>query len=441
MANFQSNLLTKNNIFPLNSFPFNLNMFDNLSSIQYKGISSPRMPIDRDNSINLIKFIYLFKDNFIFKEVGQKSEGIHWYSIENKNKENEIFNNINKKCCKKGRIKNSFYNQKKENIYKNNYLINSNEFKNNKNKINNSIKEKQNLEPIPPKSIASIINNEIQNNNDFKTINNIIANNIDAIIYYNSIRNNNMQLPSFNHYNQKQNINLLNFGPINYYDFPKINELNPYTIFKNTSNIYKINKNISINGMKILDPNRKVHSASDDDNILRKIQVHFLSFIISFTNDVICTFSKEKDIPLFKNLDYKIKKVVNHKSIENLKKKTISEILQFKVSPKMKICDESVNRRIFAIIWARLPLLHKFLQTNYLTFFKDYYYDIKNKKIEVNGIEIQLSSKTKTFNDLIEKNSNYKEKIKYVAINYFLNCYKRIKKPNFRTQIYNNKEA
>ena len=244
-------------------------------------------------------------------------------------------------------------------------------------------------------------------------------------------------MPFFIDYNKINNINELNYKPINY-DFQKFDNSKSY-IFTNTSNIYKINKNISKNGMKILDPNRRIHSASDDDNILRKIQVHFLTFIISFTNDVILTFSKDKDIPLFKNLDYQIKKVVNHKFVENLKKKTISEILQFKVSPKMKISDESVNRRIFAIIWTRLPSLHKFLQTNYLTFFKEYYY-IKNKINEVNGVEIQLSSRTKTFNDLIEKNFKFKEKIKYVAINYFLNCYKRIKKPNFKTQLYNNKE-
>lgn len=426
MANFYNNVLAKNRLYLLNTFPITLNSFDNLAFIQYNGSSIPRIPIERDNSIHLDELLYLFKDNVESGEIQTKIEGNNCYSIGNQSKENKIFNNINKNVCKKGRIKNCFSNQKKEIFSKNNYLIYSNEYINNKNNI--LIKEKQHLELLPPQSIVSIINNEIKNKNDFKTINNIISKNIDSISNYNYIKNYNMQFPVFIDYNKINNLNLINFGPINY-DFPKIDDTNP----KFTSNVYKINKNISSKkGMKILDPNRRVHSALDDDNVLRKIQVHFLTFIISFTNDVICTFNNDKDIPLFKNLDYQIKKVVNHKFVENLKKKTISEILQFKVSPKMKISDESVNKRIFQIIWAKLPSLHEFLQTNYLTFFIDYYYNKNNKNIEVNGKEIQLSSRTKTFNDLLEKNYRYKEKIKYVAINYFLNSYKRIKKPNFK---------
>lgn len=436
MANLYNNLLPKDKIFSLKSFSNNLNMFDRLSIIQYKGISIPRIPMERDNSINLVNALYSFKENIESNEIGKKGEETLCFSNGNKYKNNEIFNNINKNIYKRGRIKNCILQQKKENINKNNYLINSNEFKNNKNKINILLKEKEYLELLPPQDIVSIINNETKNNNDFKVINNIISNNIDLILsHYNS--KNNTKFSFFNNYNIINNINILNFNfePNN---FPKINDSDS-SLYTNTSNIYKINKNISKNGMKILDPNRRIHSASDDDNILRKIQVHFFSFIINFTNDVISTFSNDKDTPLFKNLDYQIKKVVKHSYVENLKKITISEILKFKVSPKMKTSDESVNKRIFNIIWAKFPSLHKFLQTNYLTFFIEYYYNSKNKKIEVNGIEIQLSNKTKTFNNLVEKNYKHKEKIKYVTINYFLNSYKRKKKPNFKTQIYNNK--
>ena len=435
MATFYNTLFHKNMFVLLNSFPIGLNMFDNLPFIQYEGISISRIPMDRDNSINLIKGLYSINENIEINEIVKKSEGNFSFSKGNINRENEIFNNINKNIDQIGRIKNCIFIQKKENINKNNYLINSNEFKNNKNKKNILLKENEYLEPIPPQSIVSIINNEIKNNNnnDFNTINNIISNNIDLILKYNSIKNINIQFSFYNDYIKK--INFFNVESINY-DNPKINNSCTYK-FTNTFNIYKMNKNISKNGMRILDPNRRIHRASDDDNILRKIQVHFLSFIINFTNDVICTFSKDKDIPLFKNLDYKIKKVVNHKFVEYLKNQKINEILKLKVSPKMKISDESVNRRIFNIIWAKLPSLHKFLQTNYLDFFQEYYYNTKNKKIEVNGIEIQFSIKTKTFNDLINKNYKYKEKIKYVAINYFLNNYKRIKKPKFKTLMYN----
>ena len=36
--------------------------------------------------------------------------------------------------------------------------------------------------------------------------------------------------------------------------------------------------------------NKKIHSALDDDNILRKIQVHYISFITNFINDIIRVF-------------------------------------------------------------------------------------------------------------------------------------------------------
>ncbi len=160
---------------------------------------------------------------------------------------------------------------------------------------------------------------------------------------------------------------------------------------------------------------------------MRKIQVHFLSFVINFVNDVIKTFVNNKNVPLFKNLDYKIKKTVNRKSVENLKSKKLAEILQLKVSPKMKIHDESVNKIIYNKICDICPFMADFLQISYLSLFKDYYYN-KSKIFEINGKVIQLSKKTQTFHDLMEKNNSHKDKLKYITINYFLNSSKRYKK-------------
>ena len=87
---------------------------------------------------------------------------------------------------------------------------------------------------------------------------------------------------------------------------------------------------------------RHIHSAIDDDNILRKIQVHFLSFLVSFTNDYIDALStniEKKNIIHFKHLDYKYKKIINHESIEKMKASNIGQILQIRASPKNKGCD------------------------------------------------------------------------------------------------------
>ena len=81
---------------------------------------------------------------------------------------------------------------------------------------------------------------------------------------------------------------------------------------------------------------KKPHTAEDNDNILRKIQVMFLSFIISFTNDIVTSLSDDKTVPLFKDLDYQIKKKVNHKFVEKIKTKKLEYIFKLMITPKIK---------------------------------------------------------------------------------------------------------
>ncbi len=104
----------------------------------------------------------------------------------------------------------------------------------------------------------------------------------------------------------------------------------------------------------------------------------------------------------------------------------------------MKFHDESVNKNIYNSICSLSPFMREFLQRDYLSLFKEYYYN-KNRLFIVNGQIIPISSKAKTYIDLINKNFAYKEKIKikYIVINYFLNKYKRLKKPNFKISVMN----
>ena len=145
--------------------------------------------------------------------------------------------------------------------------------------------------------------------------------------------------------------------------------------------------------------------------------------------------TQDKNIPLFKNLDYKIKKIVNHKSVETLKNKTIGEILQSRVSPKIKVNHENANKNTYNTILQKYPLIRDYFQKNYVSLFREYYCN-ENKIFVFNGKNIQLSNKTKTFRDLVLKNYKYAERLKYVSINYILNSYKRIKKPNFKTHYF-----
>ena len=64
--------------------------------------------------------------------------------------------------------------------------------------------------------------------------------------------------------------------------------------------------------------------------------------------------------------------------------------------------------------------LTNYLDKNYLSLFKEYYYN-KNKLFLVNGKIIQLSKKTKIFNDLIKKDYRHKDNLQNLAIRKYLN--------------------
>ena len=164
--------------------------------------------------------------------------------------------------------------------------------------------------------------------------------------------------------------------------------------------------------------------------------MHYLSFIINFVNDIIKSMINMKNPPLFKFLAYEIKKNVNSKYVYELKSKNISDILQLKVSPKIKIHDESANKKIYQKVIDICPFLNDFFQQNYLKFFKDYY--CRNNTIfEVNGKTIQISSRTKSFIDLIKKYDKYKNNLKYIAAKYSMNTYKKKDNNIFSTKNIN----
>ena len=315
-------------------------------------------------------------------------------------------------------------------------------------------KEEKNNSLIPPERFISLFNDIYDDDinmkdTNYNTINNIILNNLYEIklLISNDIyktknymiqpKNNciETEYPYLPYYYIEPNIRTFYSSYIN-----KINSSNKCIkpLFKVKAHSLADNEEIpkitsvlrTKRGRKEKKCNKKIHHAYDDDNILRKIQVHFLSFLTNYTNDVIRTFGNNRKVPYFRNIDYEIKKTVNHRYVEKLKSLCIAELLQLRVSPKMKNHDESVNKEIYQTVITSFPFMYGFLQRSYLSLFKEYFYN-KNKIFIVNGKLISLSIKTKTFNDLINKNYAYREKLTSIAINFFLNHYKRYKKPNF----------
>ena len=178
-------------------------------------------------------------------------------------------------------------------------------------------------------------------------------------------------------------------------------------------------------GRKALKESKRQHNALDQDNIIRKIQVHFLSFIIYFCNDLIQTFLPLNKDLCFKNIQYELKKTVNHAYIEKLKSKNIGDILQLKASPKNKKFNGNINKSTFDKICSLNPFLKKFFEMSYLDMFNNYYCQTQ-REIDVSGYKVKLSQRTRLFIDLITKNLSSGEKIKEIAEEYFINKKKNI---------------
>lgn len=174
---------------------------------------------------------------------------------------------------------------------------------------------------------------------------------------------------------------------------------------------------------------RHKHSALDDDNILRKIQVHFFTFLVSFTNDYIdaitSNLNNTKNKLHFKQIDYNIKKTINHESIEKMKLSNIGQILQSRASPKNKTCEDNINKIIYESLCKQFPdLKENYFNKLFKEFFIEYYYKKNDNPLIINGYKVYLSDKTNTFNKLLQKNINYSIKFKKVAAYFYLDIKK-----------------
>ena len=178
-------------------------------------------------------------------------------------------------------------------------------------------------------------------------------------------------------------------------------------------------------GRKAAKESKRQHNALDQDNIIRKIQVHFLSFIIYFSNDLIVSFLPAYKNLSFKNIQYELKKTVNHAYIENLKSKNIGDILQMTASPKNKKFSGNINRITYEKVCQLNPYLKEFFEMSYLDMFNNYYCQ-NQREINIGGYMVVLSQRTRLFKDLIEKNLSSAEKIKEIAEEYFINKKKNI---------------
>ena len=144
----------------------------------------------------------------------------------------------------------------------------------------------------------------------------------------------------------------------------------------------------------------KIHDKHTVDNLLRKIQVHYLTFIVQFLNEILKFLNFKQR---FLGFTYKFKMNVNKKFFNSLKTKTIGDIIITQVSIKYKKVALNINKNVYEQTkWNKI--LNKIYFENYLLFFRKVYFKseriINLKEYGLNQ-KLILSEKAKMYKDLI----------------------------------------
>lgn len=167
---------------------------------------------------------------------------------------------------------------------------------------------------------------------------------------------------------------------------------------------------------KTTDIERNEHDSNSYDNIITKIQVHFLNFLISFLNDAIDSiFEKNKNIHFVK-FNYAEKSNRKNEHLTKMKSSTIKDLLlNIDISRKYKKFEKNINKKLVEKL-DQFPFFQQVFKMNFLKLFY-YYYNNKQpfeQKLLIFDQEIILSGKTKSFYNLLDKNQELEENIMYV---------------------------
>ena len=161
--------------------------------------------------------------------------------------------------------------------------------------------------------------------------------------------------------------------------------------------------NLIINQDNNIKSKKPCHDRNKPDNLIRKIQVHYISFIRSFMNEITKYLNLDKQ---FLKIAYKIKKDVHKNKLKEIKQKTLEDIISSEISSKYLKNDKRHNELIIKDL-SKNELLKNILSQNYLTFFRKVYYK-SNKRINLKQFgsedkEINLSDNVEMFKDFLKK--------------------------------------
>ena len=300
------------------------------------------------------------------------------------------------------KINNSvFQSTYEELLYYNDYKIMKNNSIGKNSKGNNSIENNSNI-----LKINSIGNNSIENNN--------------IMLKNSSIENNNNMLKNSSIENDTLGNKLIeNIIIENKKDILKINSIGNNSIEKiSIENKSMENNSIENNKnhekIQFLNKKRGRHNKYSTDNIFRRINVHYLKFLILFLNEVLKILKIEGE---FKDINYSFKRNLNKTKFSQIKKEALIYFLQLDNNGKYK--NKNFNKKLYTQIenncknnCGNYMVLNKLMSKSFIEIFKDIY--IKNKKdIIFEGLTLHIH---KNFDDFLENedvkgDELYKKKI------------------------------
>ena len=158
---------------------------------------------------------------------------------------------------------------------------------------------------------------------------------------------------------------------------------------------------------------RKEHTGKDFDNMLVKIQNHYLSFLIKFSNDVSASVLGDEYKYIFKNIDRSCKINIKYDYLNRIKSEPIENILKLDINNKYQYYNKNNNSESFDKLCKESKWLkNKYFKMNYLDLF-NYYYNKGNilKEVNIEGKNISLSKNTETFYHLKGKCKDQEESL------------------------------
>lgn len=176
------------------------------------------------------------------------------------------------------------------------------------------------------------------------------------------------------------------------------------------------------------------------DNILIKIQCHYMTFIIKFVNNVLDFLDVDKN-DRFKDIQHSFKKDIKKDQFNSLKTAKLHEIITQAISKKNKNNnikpDEHYNINLYKKL-SKNEIIKNLLNENYLNLFQKVYYKSErffNLKEYGKDVVMPLSDNIEMYKNIEIKDKEYDKKYiniidAYIKKSYFASLFKIKKTSN-----------